>query len=128
MRRRGYYRKSRTGDMQAYLTYLRMREKLTQQEVADRMGRSRSYICQIENGRRTPSPRLLRELAIIYEELPERVLMKAGLFEMFTLTAIAAPEELPENPLSDVEGVSEDERRELLRYLGFLRLKGPEAS
>ena len=127
-RRRGYYRKERGSDITAHLTYLRMREKLTQQEVADRLGRSRSYLCQIETGKRKPSTRLLRELAVIYEELPEAVLLKAGLLELFTLSAIIAPQDLPDNPLRDVKGVTEEEKRELVRYLGFLRLRGPEAS
>jgi len=125
-KRKGYFRRKRTSNLGTYLTGLRTNpsQRLTQQEVADMAGRSRNYICQIEMGKRIPSQRILRDLAIIYGVLPEEVFKEAGLLELFNLTAIIAPTEMTTGPLELLKGIlPEDERQELISYLAFLRLK-----
>ncbi len=122
--RKGYSRKKRTTEVGSYLTSLRTSQSLTQQEAAKMLGRSRGYLCQIETGKKRPSQRIMRQLAIIYGVLPEEVFRKAGLLELFNLTAIMAPAELLTDPLAVLRGVlPEDERQELISYLAFLRLR-----
>lgn len=51
-KRKGSPRKDRRTDLGQYLTRIREEQEKTQQEVADAIGRSRSYICKIETGQR----------------------------------------------------------------------------
>lgn len=63
-----------------WLVHARMRLNLKQEEVADAVGVSRPYYCQIENGVRNPSPPKAKKIALVlrtnwtyfYEE-PEKI-------------------------------------------------------
>ncbi|MBZ9622934.1 helix-turn-helix domain-containing protein [Clostridium sp. FP2] len=48
----------------------RLIANLTQQELADKIGVSKTHICDIENGKRNPSVRILLHLAVILSTCP----------------------------------------------------------
>jgi len=124
-RRRGCFRKERTNEIGREITRLRTALGLTQQEVANRLGWSKSYICKIERNLTTPSPNILAALALACGTRPEYLLAKVHQLQFNLLNAIVAPTELLTDPLIDV---TQEERQELIRYLAFLRLKQSTAT
>lgn len=102
------------------MTGLRIEQGLTLQEVADRMVRSRSYICKIETSPRPPDAAILANFALACGTRPEYLLSKVPQLQFNLLSAITAPAEVQEDPLKDI---TEDERQELISYLAFLRLR-----
>ena len=120
--KKGYSMRERPTEIAKYLTDRRKDLGLTQKEAAKKIGKERSYLCAFERGKRRPPPHILRALAGIYDILPEDLLKKAGLIELPLLDAIRTPDEVSDNILSDT---TEEERRELKRYLAFLRLGHP---
>ena len=48
------------------LKQLRLDEGLTQEEVALRTDKTRTYICLLENGKRNPSDNMKKQLAKLY--------------------------------------------------------------
>jgi transcriptional regulator with XRE-family HTH domain len=56
-----------------YLEY-RLRANLTQQELADKIGISKSHVCDIENNKKLPSVKVLLHLAAILNACPCRLL------------------------------------------------------
>ena len=120
--RRGYFRRNRTTEIGKEMTNLRISQGLTQEEVARKLGWSKSYICKIERGPRTPSPNIVSAFALACRTRPEYLLGRIRQLQLNLLNAIMAPTELPLDSLKDV---TEEERLELIRYLGFLRLRRP---
>ena len=113
-KRKGSSRKERpAGTIAKYLTDLRLENKSTQQEIADKIGRSRSYICKIETGERerksVPQESLrgfiLYELAKAYEADLAEVLEKANSPQLLLLDT------------------TEEERQELIHRLKEIRLR-----
>ncbi len=104
------------GTIAKYLTDLRLRKKLTQQEIADKIHKSRSYICRIETGERerklVPKESLrgfiLYELAETYEADLAEVLEKANCPQLLLLDT------------------NEEERQELISHLKEIRLQKKE--
>ena len=92
-KRRGPPRKKRTSSLGKYLTKRREKLEKTQQEIADAIGRSRSYICKIERGQRErktvphKSPRdfILYRLAEAYEADLAKVLEIANCPQLLLL-------------------------------------------
>jgi transcriptional regulator with XRE-family HTH domain len=84
-KRRGPPRKKRASALGKYLTKIRERKEKTQQEIADAIGKSRSYICKIERGQRerktvplkSPHEFILYQLAKAYGADIAEVLEKA---------------------------------------------------
>ena len=113
-KRKASSRKERpAGTIAEYLTDLRLENKLTQQEIADKIHKSRSYICRIETGERerksVPQESLrgfiLFELAKAYEADLAEVLEKANSPQLLLLDT------------------TEEERQELIRRLKEIRLR-----
>jgi len=112
-KREGSSRKKRPDGIGKYLTDLRLGKRLTQQEIAKRIKRSRSYICKIETGERerksVPQESLrgfiLYELAKAYEADLAEVLEKANSPQLLLLDT------------------TEEERQELIRRLKEIRLQ-----
>ena len=110
-RRRGSSRIERGTRIGEYLTAERLRQRLTQEEIAKRIGRSRSYICRIETGqrerksvpRKVPRGFILYQLAEAYGADLAEVLEKAH---------------WPQLPLLDT---TEEEHQQLIRYLNEIR-------
>ena len=117
--RKGFFRRKRISYLGDLMTSLRIEQGLTQQDVADSMRRSKSYICKIETSRGVPDPGILAGFARACGTRPEYLVGKAHQLELNLLAAITAPADLPTDPLKDV---TEEERQELIRYLAFLRL------
>lgn len=115
LKRKGSSRKKRTTAIGEYLTDLRLGlgKELTQQQIAQKIGRSRSYICRIETGDRerksVPQESLrgfiLYELATAYEADLAEVLEKANSPQLLLLDT------------------TEEERRELIRRLKEIRVR-----
>ena len=112
-KRKGYSRKERPAGIAKYLTDLRVGKELTQQQIADKIGRSRSYICRIETGDRerksVPQESLrgfiLYELAKAYEADLAEVLENANSPQLLLLDT------------------TEEERQELIHRLKEIRLR-----
>lgn len=110
-KRRGSPRKKRTSAIGKYLTKIRERQEKTQQEIADAIGKSRSYICRIETGHRErksvplKSPRdfILYQLAEAYGADIAKVLEKANCPQLLLLDT------------------TKEERRDLIRRLIEIR-------
>ena len=110
-KRRGSPRKKRTSALGKYLTNIREKKEKTQQEIADAIGKSRSYICKIERGDRErktvqhKSPRdfILYRLAEAY---------KADIAELL---------EIANCPQLLLLYTTEEERQELIRHLNEMR-------
>ena len=101
-KRRGSPRKERTPGIGEYLTQIRELQGKTQQEIADRIGMSRSRICRIERGQRQRQCLrgfILYRLAKAYDAPIDEVLKKAN---------------WPQLLLIDT---NEQERQDLVRYL-----------
>lgn len=102
------------------MTRLRIGQNLTLQEVADRMGRSRSYVCKMETNPRSPDTAALAGFARACGTRSEYLLAKVPQLQFDLLSAITAPADVPADPLRDI---NEKERQELISYLAFLRLR-----
>jgi len=101
-KRKGSSRKQRTPGIGEYLTDKRLAQRKTQQEIAVKIKKTRSFICRIEIGdRRRQCLRgsILYELAKAYDAPIEEVLKKAN---------------WPQLLLMDT---SEEERQRIIRYL-----------
>ncbi|MBA7626606.1 MAG: helix-turn-helix domain-containing protein [Dehalococcoidia bacterium] len=80
-KRRGSFREKRTTDLGEYLTFKRLEEGLTQEQIAKRLRRSRSCICRIERGQRNSKclrGYILYQLAEAYDAPVDVVLEKAN--------------------------------------------------
>jgi HTH-type transcriptional regulator, competence development regulator len=69
---------------------LRLTKRLTQRELADRLGIDFSYISKIENGKvdHPPSEELIRRMATTLEADAEELLDLAGKFDQDTLRKV----------------------------------------
>jgi transcriptional regulator with XRE-family HTH domain len=109
----GRKRKTRSPGIGEYLTKLREERGLTQQQIADKIKRSKSYICRIETGDRdrTSVPQKSLQGFILYE------LSKAYGADLAEILEIA---KRPQLLLLDTTG---KERLELVRRLQEIRLR-----
>jgi len=101
-KRRGSPRKERTPGIGEYLTIIREEQGKTQQEIAVKIKKTRSFICRIERGERRRQclrGSILYELAKAYDAPIEEVLKKAN---------------WPQLLLMDT---NEEERQRIIRYL-----------
>ena len=113
LQRKGRPRKDRISEIGKYLTKKREKLGFSQQEIADAIGKSKSYICKIERGKRerksVPQESLrsfiLYELAKAYEADLAEVLEKANSPQLLLLDT------------------TEEERQELIRRLKEIRLR-----
>ena len=104
VKRKGSWRKERPAGIAKYLTALRVGKELTQQEIADKIGRSRSCVCKIERGARTEKSLrglLLYDLAKAYGAPIAEILKKANWTQLLLLDT--------------------EETQELLRHLKQMR-------
>lgn len=65
-------------DLSTILSEARTRARLTQPIVAQTCGVSTTYICDLERGRRQPSPALLARLCDLYSLDPDRMALLIG--------------------------------------------------
>jgi len=110
-KRRGPPKKKRTSALGKYLTRRREKKGKTQEEIADAIGKSRSYICKIERGQRErktvphKSPRdfILYRLAEAYGADIAEVLEIANCPQLLLLYT------------------TEEQRQELIRHFNEIR-------
>jgi transcriptional regulator with XRE-family HTH domain len=101
-KRKGSSRGKRTTELGKYLTFIRVSQGKTQQEIAERIGMSRSRVCRIERGQRVRKCLrgfILYQLARAYDAPIDDVLKKAN---------------WPQLLLIDT---NEQEKQDLIRYL-----------
>ena len=110
-KRKGSSRKERPAGIAKYLTDLRVGKELTQQQIADKIGRSRSYICKIETGERER------------KSVPQESLRGFILYELATAyrADLAEVLEMANSPQLLLLNTSEQERQELIRHLNEIR-------
>ena len=119
---------SRISDTGRRLTEARLAADLTQEELADRLKRTSAWVCRIERSNRKVNNQVLRDWATACGLRPEILL--AEQLELPLITALIIPAE--QSQLSDpavrsrvdrfLEGASDSERQELIRYLAYLEL------
>lgn len=98
-----------------FLRSLRRRSGLSQRKVSERSGGiiSKGYLCHVENGYiYDPGVRILRKLSEIYDVPYGDIMKKAG---------YAPPGYDPIIRDSVLGIITENEEKELLKYLSFLR-------
>jgi transposase len=83
------------------------------------IGKDKAFMCRLERSTGTPPPHVLRALAGIYDIHPDELLQKAGYRQMPLRDVIERPDEAPDAILG---AITPAERRELKRYLAFIRL------
>lgn len=118
-RRRGPPLLERKTTFARYLTKARSEAKLTQDMAGKKIGKDKAFICRLERSSKTPPPHVIRALAGIYDIPPDKLLKKAGYKELPLLDVIKRPESSPDMIL---DNVTADEKRELKRYLAFMRI------
>lgn len=97
---------------------------LTLRQVEEMSGISNAYLSQLENDKiKSPSVNVLSKLSSIYRVQLKQLLVKANIIE----SEKAEKEDLNLNFAQRVafssEDLSEEERREVLRYLEFIKTK-----
>lgn len=119
-KRKGYSRKKRPSFLGNFMTRLRVEQGLTQEDVANAMGRSKSYVCKMETSATAPNAVLLSGFARACNKDPEYLLAHDPQLEFKLLSAITAPSAVTEDLL---QKITKDERQELISYLAFIRLR-----
>ena len=117
--KRGHPLLKRKTDLTVYLTNARSKVGLTQDRAGKMIGKDKTFICRLERSAKTPRPHVLRALAGIYDLHPNEVLGKAGYKEFPPLDVLEHPDKAPDTIL---DTITDHERRELKRYLAFIRL------
>jgi len=105
-KRRGSSRIERTTEIGRYLTRIRVRQRKTQQEISEKMGRDKSFICRIETGQRAQNSLrgyILYQIAEAYGAPIARVLKEANWTQLLLVDT------------------TEEERQQLIRYLNKIR-------
>ena len=107
------------------LADLRQAKGLSLREVEEGTGKavSNAYLSQLENGRiRKPSPNVLHALAGVYAVPYETLMEKAGYLPPSEGKAGRRRRSLAAFAFDDLTA---EEEEELLKYLAFLRFRGP---
>ena len=115
----------RPNELGALLADLRKAKGLSLREVEEATGKavSNAYLSQLENGRiRKPSPNVLHGLADVYAVPYETLMEKAGYLLPSEGKAGGRRRRLAAFAIDDLTA---DEEAELLKYLAFLRSRGP---
>ena len=101
------------------LKYQRESQKLSLREIEEKAGISNAYLSQLENNKiKKPSANILHKLAEVYKLDFNYLLSRAGILE----------NQLEENKsfghyVFSKKNLTDEEEKELLQYLKFIRLK-----
>ena len=115
--------KGRPNELGAVLADLRTAKGLSLREVEEATGKavSNAYLSQLENGRiQKPSPNVLHSLAEVYVVPYEALMEKAGY--LLPSEDVGHRRRLAAFAIDDLTA---EEEEELLKYLAFLRFRGP---
>ena len=108
---RGSPKKERTPGIGEYLTSVREEQGKTQQEIADAIGKSKSYICKIERGQR-------ERKTVPHESLRDFILYQLAESYGADIAEVLEIANCPQLLLLDT---TEEERQELIRHLNEIR-------
>jgi len=124
-RRKGSEFMGQPNELGGLVADLRTAKGLSLREVEEATGKavSNAYLSQLENGRiRKPSPHVLHGLANVYAVPYETLMEKAGYLPPSVGKPAGRRRRLAAFAIDDLTA---DEEAELLRYLAFLRWRGP---
>ncbi len=96
---------STQGDLGSKILFLRQEKKLSLSELAEKVGISSSYLCQIENGKVMPALSTLKNIAKALDVKPE-TLMAANSFVGYKLKKIRSERNITQAELAEKAGVS----------------------
>jgi len=116
----------RPSELGTFLADLRRAKGLTLREVEEATGKSVSnaYLSQLENGKiRKPSPNVLHSLSGVYAVTYERLMEKAGYLVPSEDGAVRRKGK--RLAIFAIDDLTAEEEEELLKYLAFLRSRGP---
>jgi len=102
-------------DFANILKELRVNQGLSQTNLADRLGISKSAVSMYEQGRREPDFDVLRQIADIFHVEIDYLLGRSSAPETFEPVTIAAH--------LDTSDLTEDELDDVARYIEFIRSK-----
>jgi transcriptional regulator with XRE-family HTH domain len=111
-------------ELGALLADLRTAKGFSLREVEEATGKavSNPYLSQLENGRiKKPSPNVLHRLAEVYSVPYESLMERAG----YLLPAQNGAGRRKRLAVFAIDDLTAEEEEELLRYLAFLRSRGP---
>ena len=114
---------NRTETLGLYLAGLRAKEKMSLRDVEEATSKnvSNAYLSQLEHGKITkPSPAILHSLAEVYKIPYEGLMRRAGYLPS---TNRADDATHGRAATFAVDNLTQDEEKELLQYLTFLRKK-----
>ena len=117
--------KGRPNELGAVLADLRTAKGLSLREVEEATGKavSNAYLSQLENGKiKKPSPNVLHSLAEVYAVPYEALMEKANYLMPSKDKAGGRRKRLAAFAIDDLTAQEEEE---LLKYLAFLRSRGP---
>jgi transcriptional regulator with XRE-family HTH domain len=112
-------------ELGAVLADLRTAKGLSLREVEEATGKavSNAYLSQLENGKiKKPSPNVLHSLSEVYAVPYEALMEKAGYLLPSEGNATGRSRRLAAFAIDDLTA---EEEEELLKYLAFLRSRGP---
>ena len=110
-KRRGPPRKKRTSALGKYLTKIREKKEKTQDEIAEAIGKSRSYICKIERGDR-------KRKSVPLKSLRDFILYQLAEAYGADIAKILEKSNCPQLLLLDT---TKEERQDLIRRLNEIR-------
>jgi len=95
---------------------------LTLRKVEDMSGISNAYLSQLENDKiKNPSVNILSKLSSIYHVPLKQLLIKANVIERENDKKYTANLNFAQRVAFKAEDLSEDERKEVLRYLEYIK-------
>ncbi|NNN06743.1 MAG: helix-turn-helix domain-containing protein [Elusimicrobia bacterium] len=107
----------------SYLKEVRKKKNYSLREAKERTGISEAYLWQLENGKREiPRPETLKKLADGYGEPVETLLNHAG-YGLKPADEKKQLESTKTHLFRDYEKLSDDSKKELETFLGYLRGK-----
>ena len=114
----------RPNELGSLLADLRRAKGLSLREVEEATGKavSNAYLSQLENGKiKKPSPNVLHSLAEVYVVPYESLMEKAG----YLLASEDGGRRRKRLAVFAIDDLTAEEEEELLKYLAFLRSRGP---
>jgi transcriptional regulator with XRE-family HTH domain len=123
-RRKGNEFLGHPGELGAMLADLRTAKGLSLREVEEATDKavSNAYLSQLENGRiKKPSPNVLHSLAGVYAVPYESLMERAG----YLLPSENGRKHRKRLAAFAIDDLTAEEEEELLKYLAFLRSRGP---
>lgn len=108
-------------DIATQIKQFRLNAKMTQKELATRLGVSQNAVFNWENGRREPSAETVEKIALIFDVLPEQIMGWDKEYEEIGAKIDAITEIADEARRGELEFSDEQARKALSLAAGLLR-------